>query len=62
LSPSYRHRVHERWQSKSQLQIAQEIAAAVAGSLLWLVIVCLLVSLFVGFDWLTRLLHGTSSV
>jgi drug/metabolite transporter (DMT)-like permease len=62
FSPSYRRRVHERWQSKSQLQIAQEIAAAVAGSLFWLVIFCLLISLFLGFDWITRLLHGTSSV
>jgi hypothetical protein len=62
FSPSYRRRVHERWQSKNQLQIAQEVAAAVAGSLFWLVIFSLIISLFVGFDWITRLLHGSSSV
>lgn len=52
LSPSYRRRVHKRWQSTSQLHIAQEIAAAVAGSLFWILIFCLVISLFVGFDWI----------
>jgi H+/Cl- antiporter ClcA len=62
FSPSYRRRVHARWQSRSQLQIAQDIAAAFAGSVLLLVVFCVIISLFIGFDWVTRLFHGTSSV
>ena len=62
ISPSYRRRVHERWQSKTQLQIAQEIAAAVAGSVFWLIILFLIISVFLGFGWITHLLHGTPSV
>jgi H+/Cl- antiporter ClcA len=62
FSASYRSRVHTRWHSKSQLQVAQDIAAAVAGSVLWLVLFWLAIGIFAGFDWISRLFHGTSSV
>jgi hypothetical protein len=62
LSPSYRARVHSRWESKSQLQIAQDIAAAVAGSIFWLILSWLVISVFAGFDWIARLVHGSSAV
>jgi|GEM_PF-2930103 len=62
LSPSYRSRVHARWNSMGQLQIAQEISGAVAGSLFWLIIFCVIISFFVGFGWITRFFHGTPSV
>ena len=62
FSASYRTHVHTRWHAKSQLQIAQDIAAAVAGSVLWLVLLWLAIGIPAGFDWISRLFHGTSSV
>lgn len=62
FSPSYRRQVHARWQSRSQLQIAQDIAAAVAGSLFFLAVSWLLLGFFFGFDWMPRIFQGTSSV
>ena len=62
FSASYRRRVHARWHSKSQLQIAQEIAAAVAGSVLWLILFWLAIGVFAGFDWISRLFHRTPPV
>lgn len=62
FSASYRNRVHLRWHSKSQLHVAQDIAAAIAGSVFWFVLLWLVIGAFMGFDWATRLFHGTSTV
>ena len=62
FSPSYRRHVHARWQSRNQLQIAQDVAAAVVGSLLVLAVSWLLLGLFFGFDWMARIFQGTSPV
>jgi hypothetical protein len=62
FSASYRSRVHARWHSRSQLQVGQDIAAAVAGSVLWLVLFWLAIGILAGFDWISRLFYGTLSV
>jgi hypothetical protein len=62
FSPSYRRRIHARWESQSQLQIAQDVTSAIVGCLFLLLLLCLMVSFFAGFDWIAHLFHGTSSV
>jgi hypothetical protein len=46
MSPKYRRRVHARWQSESQLEIAGDISSAVVGGVLFILLLWVAISLF----------------
>ena len=56
FSSSYRRRVHERWRFQSRLYIAWEVICAFAGFAFTIFLGYLTVSLFAGFDWVSRLI------
>jgi hypothetical protein len=62
FSPSYRQQIHAGWKSDRWYYNAWDVVCGVAGLAFSLFLLYLIVSLFAGLDWPSRLFHSTPTV
>jgi hypothetical protein len=62
FSSSYRRQIHAGWRSDRWYYIAWDVICGAAGVAFSLFILYAIVSLFVGFNWPSRLFYGPPSV